>query len=309
MKIAVMGSGGVGGYFGGRLAAAGEEVHFIARRAHLQAMRENGLQIYSPSGDVLVNPVNATDDPASIGPVDVVLFAPKLYDVESTAALCKPLVGPETAVISLLNGLDSEDRMTPILGVDHVCGGVAQIGSSIEAPGVIRHVSAGFASIQFGELPSGTSPRLERFLAACEAAGFDAFLRDDIRYAIWQKFIFLAPFAGICCLVRSPAGVVRDNPATRDLLREAIQEAASLARAEGHAFPDDHVDNVMKMIDGQTGVQKPSMLFDLEKGNRIEVEALNGLIARMSAAKGLDAPVNRVIAAALAPYVEGPPTT
>lgn len=304
MKIAVMGSGGVGGYFGGRLAAAGEDVHFIARGAHLAALRERGLRIKSPAGDAHVNPCQATDDPGAIGPADIVLFATKLYDVESAAALCKPLIGPETAVISLLNGLDSEERMARVLGTKHVAGGVAAISSAIEEPGVIGHYSP-FHNIQFGELPRGTSPRLEALLAACQRAGVEAYLRDDIRHFIWQKFIFLAPFAGVASLARAPAGVVRGTPATRAFLRDAIAETVGLARAHGQRFDDATVDATMAQIDSLPAGGKPSMLVDLERGNRIEIEALSGLIWRMSDAKGLPAPANRAIAAGLAPYVNG----
>jgi 2-dehydropantoate 2-reductase len=275
------------------VGAAGDEAHVLARRRQ-------------PAGDAHIQPCPATDDPAAIGPVDIVLFATKLYDVESAAAQCKPLIGPGTAVISLLNGLDSEDRMIGVLGAEHVCGGVAAISSAIEAPGVIGHYSP-FHNIQFGELPKGTSSRLERLLAACEKAGVEAYLRDDIRHFIWQKFIFLSSFAGIATLTRATAGVVRATPATRALLRDAIAETVALAQADGQDFDAGTVDATLGLIDALPPGGKPSMLVDLERGNRIEVEALSGLTWRMSEEKGLAAPVNRAIAAALAPYVGGVP--
>ncbi|HZD26509.1 MAG TPA: 2-dehydropantoate 2-reductase, partial [Alphaproteobacteria bacterium] len=211
LKIAVMGAGGIGGYYGGRLAAAGEDVAFIARGAHLQAMQRDGLKIISPLGDAHIQPVTASDDPAGIGPVDIVMFCVKLYDVEQAAELCRPLVGPDTAVISFLNGIDSEDRMKPILGAGHVVGGVAHIPSNIREPGVIEH-KARLAALQFGEDDGAESPRLKAFLAVCRNAGIDARIAPDIRAAIWNKFVMLASFAAVCGLTRQPAGPIKHDP-------------------------------------------------------------------------------------------------
>jgi len=307
LRIAVMGSGGIGGYFGGRLAAAGEDVHFIARGAHLAAMQADGLQLRSPLGDARIDPVQASDDPATIGPVDVVMFCVKLYDVEDAAALCQPLIGPDTAVISFLNGIDSEERMRPLLGPRHVVGGVAHIPSTIAAPGVIEH-KAPLAALQFGEDDGRESDRLSAFHAACEGAGIQASLVPDIEVAIWSKFVLLAAFAAVCCLTRQPAGVIAADDAVAELYRAAVEEIVAVARARGIALPADAVERAAQALDNFPPAVKPSMLVDLEGGRRIEIEGLSGAVVRGGRALGVDTPVHRVAYAALKPYRDGPPT-
>ena len=227
-----MGSGGVGGYFGARLAAAANDVSFIARGAHLDAINNRGLRVQSPHGDIHLHPAKACDDPAAVGPVDVVLFATKLYDTQSAGELCKPLIGADTAVISLLNGVDSEEQLSGILGPEHVVGGVARISAEIAEPGVIHHHSK-FASIEFGELDGSRSNRLQTFLSTAEDAHIDAQLCDDITANIWKKFIMLASFSAITTLTRLPAGPIRDTPESWKLMEAAAHETGAVARARG----------------------------------------------------------------------------
>ncbi len=308
MKIAIMGSGGVGGYFGARLAAARNDVTFIARGAHLDAIRNEGLRVQSPLGDVHIDPVDATDDPAEVGAVDIVLFATKLYDTEIAGELCRPLIGADTAVISLLNGVDSEEQLGSILGAEHVVGGVARISAEIAAPGVIQHHSH-FAIIEFGELDGQKSGRLQAFLAAATEAKIDAQLCDDINIAIWQKFILMASFSGVTALTRLPAGPIRDNPEAWSLMQAAAHEAGAVARAQGVGLADDAVDNVVKLLGTLPDAMKSSMLMDLERGKRLELEWLSGAVCRLGRETGVDTPVHRVVLAALGPFAAGRPTS
>ena len=303
MKIAVMGTGGVGGYFGARLAAAGLDVSFIARGAHLAAIRADGLRLKSPDGDLRIAEAKATDEPAEIGPVDVVLFATKLWDVESAGAKCRPLLGAETAVISLLNGIDSEERLRPILGERHVTGGVAYISAGIAAPGVVQHIAFSPA-IAFGELDGRPSPRLQAFRRAAAGAGVDARYSEDIWGLIWNKFVFLASMAGVTALTRQSVGPIREDADMRRLFTDAIAEVIAVADARGVAH-GAQVDQIMAMVDGMVPTAKASMLMDLEKGNRLEVEWLSGAVVRSGEALGVATPVHRVIHAALKPFREG----
>ena len=304
MKIAVMGSGGVGGYFGARLAAAGNEVTFIARGAHLAAIRSEGLRVQSSLGDVHVNPATATDDPTDVGSVGIVLFATKLYDTESAGELCRSLIGTDTAVISLLNGVDSEGQLSRILGAEHVVGGVARISAGIAAPGVIQHHST-FASIEFGELDGRQSNRLQQFLAIAREAQIDAQFRDDIVAAIWEKFIMLASFSAITTLTRLPAGPIREHSETWKLLQTAARETGAVARARGVQLPESAVDDIVQLIRGLPDGMKSSMLMDLERGNRLELEWLSGAVCRLGREASVDTPVHRVVLAALIPFANG----
>ncbi len=308
MKIAIMGSGGVGGYFGARLAAAGNDVSFIARGAHLDTMRKRGLRVQSPLGDVHIDPADATDDPAEVGAVDIVLFATKLYDTEVAGELCKPFIGADTAVISLLNGIDSEEQLSRILGAEHVAGGVARISAEITAPGVIQHHSH-FAIIEFGELDGQKSGRLQAFLAAAAAAKFDAQLCDDINIAIWQKFILMASFSAITALTRLPAGPIRNNPETWNLMQAAAHEAGAVARARGVGLAESAVDDVVNIMGTLPDAMKASMLMDLEHGKRLELEWLSGAVCRLGRETGVDTPVHRLVLAALSPFAAGRPTS
>lgn len=306
MKIAVFGAGGVGGYFGGRLAAAGVEVGMIARGAHLAAIRGQGLAIKSPLGDAVLHP-KASEDPADIGPSDVVLFCVKLYDVESAAARLGPLLKPDTAVISLQNGVDAEDRLAKIIGPAHVAGGVAQISATIDAPGVIRH-HARFARFVFAERDGRMSARLERLLAACKAAtGMVADIVPDIDKAVWEKFIMLASIAAVNGVTRLPLGKIVGDPDMSALLLGAMLEIEAVARARGVKVADDAARAAFKTAQAMPADMKASLLFDLEKGNRIEIEGLSGAVARLGEAAGVPTPIHRTVYAALKAYADGSP--
>lgn len=298
MRIAVLGAGGVGGYFGARLAAAGEEVAFLARGAHLRALRERGLRLESGLGDLHLLPVTASDDPAAIGPVDLVLFAVKLWDTGTAAAAARPLLGPETAVVTFQNGVESLEVLGRVLGPERVLGGATFIAAVIAEPGVIRHTGT-MARLIFGA-PDGTVPPAARaLLAACRRAGIDAALSDRIVAAIWEKFIFLSAFSGITTLTRHPAGPIRSHPETRALLIDAMEETAAVARALGIAIADDIVARHTALFDGLPGETKSSMLQDLERGGRLELPWLSGAVVRLGARCGVATPIHRVVAAAL----------
>ena len=286
MKFAVMGSGGVGGYFGGRLAAAGLDTTLIARGAHLEAIREDGLRIESALGNAHIHPIKVTDTPADIGPVDYVLFATKLWDTKSAGEACRPLIGPNTAVISLQNGVDPEIELASILGQEHVMGGVAQITGFIAAPGVIRH-TGDFAKIIFGEMDRRRSRRAEALLDIFGKAGVDAEISEDIVRAIWVKFIFLVGFSALTSLTRRSIGPVREDPDTRAPLTQVMAEATAIARARGIDFDEDFIEDRLRFVDGLPAQVTSSMAQDVEKGNRLELDWLSGTVARMGRELGI----------------------
>lgn len=304
MRIAVLGAGGVGGYFGGRLAAAGEDVAFLARGAHLRALRERGLRIASARGDLDLRPVVATDDPAEIGPVDLVLFAVKLWDTETAAAAARPLLGPGTAVVTVQNGVESVETLGRALGPERVLGGTTYISVVIESPGVIRHTGS-LARLIFGAPDGRPSPPAEALLAACRRAGIDAELSPRIVEAIWEKFIFLAAFSGITALTRRPIGEIRERPELRGLMVEAIGETAAVARAAGIAVPRDIVQRHTARFESMPPETKSSMLQDLERGGRLELPWLSGAVIRLGERYGVATPVHRLVAEALRLHVGG----
>src|SRR4051794_36569805 len=262
MRIAVIGAGGVGGGFGAALAKAGGDITFVARGAHLAAMRSEGLRVEGDRGATHVHPVRATDDPANIGPVDVVLFCVKLWDVETAGAAIRPLIGPDTAVIPLQNGIDSGDRLIPILGERAIMGGTVAISATIAAPGVIRQTGQ-FMSMAFGERGGGASPRGERFLALCKQAGFDAMLSPDIDIPIWEKFILLAGMSGCTAVTRLPVGKLRDDPDILGLIESVMREAEAVGRARGILLAPDVVEQRISMIKAQPPGVMASMAVDL----------------------------------------------
>ena len=306
LTFAVMGVGGVGGYFGARLADAGAKVGFIARGSQLAAIRERGLAVLSPLGDVTIQPADATDDPAAIGPVDVVLFTVKLYDTDVAGAALGPLIGADTAVVSLQNGVDAEGRLAVLVGPEHVMGGVAQIATVIEKPGVIRHTGK-LARVIFGELDGRPSRRAEALLAACRAAGIDAALSDDIHKDLWRKFVILASLSAVTSLARLPVGPIREDADTLAMLRGALGEVAAVASAKGVDLGSDIVLRQLAFVEALDPAMKPSMLQDLERGKRLEVESLSGAVARMGAELGVDTPVHRAAYAALKLHAGGTP--
>lgn len=306
MKIAVVGAGGVGGYFGGRLAATGADVHFLARGAHLQAMRQHGLRIISPKGDVHVARVSASDDPASIGPADVVMFAVKLYDAEAAVRLLPPLVGRDTVVLPFQNGVDGIDIVARAVGRAHTGGGTCYVSAAITEPGVLRHTA--MDHLIFGELDGSRSPRLEALLAACGRTNFQATLSPQIEVDIWTKFTRLSVLSGMTTVTRSPLGVVMKDPELRAMLQSAVAEALAVARARGIPVRTDMVDDVTRAYDALPPETKASMLVDLENGRRLELPWLSGAVARIGKEVGVSTPIHSFIAAVLKPFVLGVPS-
>ena len=306
MRIAVVGAGGVGGGFGAALAKAGADVTFIARGAHLAAMKRDGLKVQSPRGDTHLVPTQATDNAADIGTVDIVLFCVKLWDVESAGAAIKPLVGANTAVIPLQNGIDAAERLIPILGDRAVMGGVAQISASIVAPGVIQQVGT-FMRMVFGELDGTRSKRAEAFLALCLKAGFDATLSDQILTELWMKFILLATNAGITAATRQPIGKLRDDADIRLVMTAALGEVFAVGRARGVKLPADAVEKILDFIGHAPPAMKASMALDLERGNRLELPWLNGKVVELGRQLGVPTPTHSMMYAVLKPYVMGTP--
>ncbi|MFB3819973.1 MAG: 2-dehydropantoate 2-reductase [Candidatus Methylomirabilales bacterium] len=300
MRIAVMGSGGIGGYFGGRLAQAGEPVTFIARGAHLRAIRERGLEVRSAAGDFHVRAA-ATDDPSRVGPVDLVLFAVKSYDTEEAGLACRPLLGPETGVLCLQNGVDNEDRLAKILGREHVLAGVVHILSTISAPGVIAQ-TAGPRTIRFAEMDGRTSTRSERILEVLAKAGIAATLSPNIQVDLWAKFLFIAAHGGVTALTRLPIGEILGCPETAAFYRAVMEEVAGVARAREIALPADAVETALAFARSLDPGMRSSLAHDLEQGRRLEIEALPGAVVRYGCEAGVPTPFNLAIYASLKPY-------
>ncbi len=299
-----MAAGAVGGYFGGRLAASGADVHFIARGRHLEALRRDGLRIESPLGDLHLAEVQAEDSPAAIGPVDVVLFAVKLWDSEPAAAACRPLIGPETAVITLQNGIGSAARIASVIGAAHAVGGAAYIASVLAEPGLVRHGS-GFARLMFGEADGSESPRLVAFLDACGAAGFDATLSRDVERDLWEKFVFLVGLSGITGLTREPIGPSLDDPVRRALFHDLMKEVVAVGRADGVALDPNFADDRLAFAGTVPADMRASLLGDLERGNRLELDWLAGEVVRRGRALGVPTPANAAVYVGLKPFAEG----
>ena len=305
MHIVFVGAGGIGGYFGARLIESGAEVSFVARDGrHAQAIRESGLRVTSPLGNALVRPHVVSADPAAIEAADLVVFTVKMPDAQAAIAQLAPLVRPGTVVLPLQNGVDIADMLAARIGADAVALGTAHIGVKIAAPGHIEH-SGGFARLRFGALQPGQLPRLEAFHAACRKAGIEAELQADVWRASWEKFVFLVAVSGLTALTRKPIGATQAEPELQRMLHAAMAETAALARAEGIALADDFVATQMATAMALPPGMKASMLHDLEAGRPLELPWLAAAVVRRSQRFGLDAPVNRFIAAALSPYVNG----
>jgi len=294
MRIAVMGTGGVGGYFGARLALGGCDVQFIARGAQLAALRQHGLRVLSAGGDMHVEHVAVTDDPREVGPVDLVMFGVKLWDTEEAAQLIAPMLGRDTAVVSFQNGVLKDDALRRLLGDRAVIGGVCYIAATIAEPGVIRHAGA-MQRLVFGEHDGTASERTSAFLAACQRAGIDAEISADIRRAIWEKFVFLVGLSGTTAATRMPIGAIRAHPQTRALFLDAMREVVAVGRAEGVHLPEDFAENRLAFGDTLPATMTSSMHHDLERGNRLEVEWLSGDVVRRGRVAGIATPVNRVL--------------
>jgi 2-dehydropantoate 2-reductase len=306
MRIAVVGAGGIGAPLGASLATAGEDVTFLARGVHLAAMRANGLRVEGDRGETVVRPAQATDDPAAIGPVDLVLFCVKLWDVETAGERVLPLIGSETSVIPLQNGIDASERLVPILGAGCVLGGVAVVTGSIVAPGVVRQTGKHHRMV-FGELDGQISARAQRIRSVCQDAGIEAVVSDDIQRARWEKFIVLVAVSGLCALVRQPVGGLRDDPDIAPLLDDAMREVIDVGRACGVGLGPDTLEPLRAFVRGVPPGLTPSMAVDLAAGNRLELRWLAGKVVELGAVHGVATPVNRVVYAALKPYANGAP--
>jgi 2-dehydropantoate 2-reductase len=306
MRIVIMGAGGLGGYFGARLAAAGNDVAFVARGAHLAAIRQDGLRVTSARGDLHLRDVVATDDPSTLAPADVVMISVKLWDTEAAAEAVMPLVRPGTAVVSFQNGVSKDATLTRILGREAVIGGVGQIGVVIASPGVIAHTGT-MAKLTFGELDNRRTARVEALLAACTAAGIDAEIADDINLAIWQKFAFLVGMSASTASMRSNLGPIRANPQTLAFLHDVMQEVVLVGRALGVPLAEDFADQRMVMIQGLPPQMTASMQGDLARGNRLELPWLSGAVVDMGKQVGVPTPLNRAVSDILALYANGTP--
>jgi 2-dehydropantoate 2-reductase len=301
MKIAIFGTGGVGGYFGARLAQAGEEVVFIARGEHLRTIKENGLRLESILGDTLVRPAEASADPAEFGPVDLVLLGVKAWQVPEAAEAMRLLIGPQTMVIPLQNGVYAPSQLESVLGREHVLGGLCRISVLVAAPGVIRHLAIQ-PVIAFGELDARPSARVEalrQVFSRCQ--GLSVTTPPDINVMIWEKFMFIASMSGLGAATRQPVGEFRSLPETRRLLLACLEEVAAVARAKGIALSDDAVTRTLAVIDGLPPATLASMQNDIMNGRPSELESQNGAVVRMGRATGIPTPVNEFLYAILLP--------
>lgn len=298
MHVVIMGTGGVGGIVGARLAQQGTRVSFVARGRHKEVMETKGLHLRSPRGDLHLSDVTVTDDPATLEPADVVVVGVKLYDVAEAARMIAPVLRPDTVVVPLLNGVDAP-RVLP-----QAAGGVIRVSAVVQEPGVIAHLSD-FCEVVVGPLAEGQRPVLEDFVEGLRQAGLTADLSDSIMADVWTKMVFLATFSGVTTLVRLPIGPIRRVPALVRLYQDALGEAAAVARAEGVALPAGIEAKVWTFTENLPEDMKSSMLMDLERGNRLESPWLSGTIARLGAAQGVATPVHATMAAALLPWADG----
>lgn len=304
MRVLIVGAGGVGAYFGARLALDGNDVMFVARGAHREAMERDGLKVYSPLGDMHLPAPQLYESAEQAGLFDVILVCTKLWDSEPVADLIRPLLAHDTAVISVQNGIEAEPLFARLLGAEHVMGGIAQISAHIEAPGVVRHHSE-TARFLFGEMDGSKSWRQETLQAACSSAGLDAIVRDDIEVALWEKFVALAPSAGACAYYRATIGEVHGDPEKSATLKTLIREALVVARAKGIPFEEGMEESFFKRIGTLPGTIKPSMLVDLERGNRLELDWLLGAVVRLGEELGVDTPLSQEVYTALQPHALG----
>jgi len=300
MKIGVVGAGGVGGYYGARLASAGAEVGLIARGDHLAAIRERGLRVRADDGDFTVR-VAASDDPAEIGPCDAVLFCVKSYDTDQAAALLGPLLKPETGVVSLQNGVDNEEKIAARIGPEHVLGGVSFILAHIAEPGVVEQMGS-VRRVVFGELDGSRSDRVEQLLAEFRRAEVDSDIADDIRVVLWDKFAFLCGLAGLTAVTRLPIDELLAVPETRELFREMVREASIVARAEGVELAEDIVDQKTAFAERLGPDSFSSLHHDLVSAHRLELDALHGELTRRAARHGIPVPVSEMIYSLLRPW-------
>ena len=306
MKIAVMGAGALGGYFGGRLSNAGHDVTLIARGAHLAALQTNGLQIKSPNGDLHLKDISATDNPADVGPVDVVMMMVKTYDLAEAGRAAKAMIADQTMVVTCQNGVSAPDILAPIIGAKHIVPGVARIPGEISAPGVIRH-NAPFDILILGERDTTVSERVQRFHDALRDAGTSPTIAENINHELWSKFIGQATLASITALTRLNIGPLLDCPQTEQLFRDAMSEVEQVGRAVDPTLPAGLAGQNLDFLRKFPRHMHASMLDDLNRGKPIENEALSGDVVRLGAAHGVPTPIHAVFAAALQPFAGGTP--
>jgi 2-dehydropantoate 2-reductase len=310
MRLAMMAAGAVGGYFGARLAAAGHDVAFIARGAHLEALRRDGLTLESALGNLHVQKVNATDDPRQVGPVDVVLFAVKLWDTETAGEAARPLVGPDTRVITLQNGVDSVERLAsifgPILGASAVIGGATHVVTKVAQPGMIRHTGT-LARIRCGRLDGRPDALLARYIDEIARANIDIALVDNMRLELWKKFVLLSANAGATASSRQPLGVIRDDPDMRAFLFQLMHETMAVGRATGVEFPADFPAELERLVAAFAPATRASMANDLEAGNRLELDWISGKVAALGRKLDVPTPGHAAVYAMLKPYRMGRP--
>ncbi len=300
MKILIMGTGGVGGYYGGLLAQQGNEVTFIARGAHLYAIRREGLKVKSIHGDFTISPANATDDPANVGPVDLILFTVKTYNTDEAAEAIRPAVGPRTVVMSLQNGIDAAERIGRAVGLEHVVGGATWLSSAVQEPGFIKQISQ-FRRIVFGELGGGSSERIQSIYEALKNSDITVEVSENIQKILWTKFVFIAAVSSIGSLTRLPMGDYRSVPETRTLLTYIMEEVTALAGAQGILLDPDVVQKSLDFIDNSAPHIKPSMQLDVESGHRTELESMIGVIGRKGRELGIPTPASDFVYASLLP--------
>ncbi len=300
-----MGSGGLGGYYGARLQAGGNDVTFIARGEQLKALRQNGIAL---EGDRAIHlpQVKATDDPKTVGHVDIVIFTVKLRDTESAARQILPMIGPDTGIISLQNGVTKDDMLAPIVGREHLLGGAAYIGVSIVRPGVIRKAGT-MERLAFGEFDNKISPRAQAFLDACKKSDIKADIPADISLELWQKFVVIVTMSSITSAMRSTIGPIRENPHARQFALELMKEVVAVGRAQGVALEPDFAEQRFAHINGMSPDMRASMSLDLEMGRPLELPWLAGAVIEMGAQKGVPTPCCRAVRDILALYVDGKP--
>ena len=307
MRIAVIGTGGIGGYYGARLALAGHDVVLVARGKHLEAIRRHGLKVEHETTPMHVADAQVTDDIASIGPVDVAMVCTKLWDVESTAPALRPLVAGGGLAIPFQNGIDAPDMLRNALGRDHVAGGIAYVNARISAPGVITVVGA-LGRMRIGSFFGIGENTVNAFAEAGRAAGYGVEVPDDIRRALWEKFAMFCAMSGCTSLSRQPIGVIRGDPDLRGLFVRAVEEVVAVGRAEGVTLADDYVDKQLAFVDGLNPAATTSMARDQAAGNRLELPWLSGAVVRLGRQHGVPTPVHDTIYAALKPYANGAPS-
>lgn len=300
MRIAVIGAGGVGGYFGARLAQAGEDVTFVTRGATLRALRESGLRLESADGDLLIQPAPATDDPATVGAVDLVLLAVKGWQAPEAIESMRPLMGPDTLAVPLLNGVEAPDQLAAVYGQERVAGGLCGLFGSVVSPGHVRNAMAQ-PFITFGMLDNAPNERLEQLRAAYERVGVKATISDDIRAALWEKLLFVGPFGGVGAITRAPVGVFRSLPETRTLLEGAMAEIIEVAHAQGSAVAQGAMAKALAMIDGAPVEATASMQRDILAGRPSELESQVGVVVRRASEARVAAPIHAMLYASLLP--------